>query len=261
MVALLDSLRALTKGGADVHVFFFDGLCGGSGRRDTQMAECIAEELSAEPDAVTFILTGNLHARADEPLWMGWHLRQRYPSIRTYNFASAGGSAWGCTGDCGPHALAEGDLGGTPRIVKFTERDEHGFDGIYFVGRATAAAPAARPALPAAAQPPLVPAGPPPERAAAERAYAAKDYMECARLYRLSSRQNSGDGAANDMYGAACCEALGGRSQEAMKTLGEAIEMGFSNRSHLESDPDLAALHSHPEWPSLLMRMPASCGR
>ena len=98
MVALLDRLHDLAAHGADVKVHLFDGKPTEGVSRDQTMGENLAAEIAAEPRAVVLVLTGNLHSRTSEPRWMGSGLRQKFPTLRSYDFASAGGAAWGCSG-------------------------------------------------------------------------------------------------------------------------------------------------------------------
>ncbi|MGC3945763.1 MAG: hypothetical protein QM762_14780 [Chryseolinea sp.] len=51
-----------------------------------------------------------------------------------------------------------------------------------------------------------------------------------------------------DLYNAACAASLGGSSHFAMALVKMAVDNGWTNISHLESDADLRSLHSLPEW-------------
>ncbi|MEJ1239262.1 DUF6624 domain-containing protein [Chryseolinea sp. T2] len=51
-----------------------------------------------------------------------------------------------------------------------------------------------------------------------------------------------------DLYNAACSAALGGQSHFAMAWVKLAVDNGWTNISHLESDADLRSLHGLPEW-------------
>lgn len=52
----------------------------------------------------------------------------------------------------------------------------------------------------------------------------------------------------HDLYRAACSAALGGSSHFAMALVKLAVDNGWDNLSHLESDADLRSLHGLPEW-------------
>lgn len=145
MLALVDTVRRLKRAGRSADVFAFDGRFGGAGARDRGMAANLVERLGALVPAKTVvsILTGNLHARASTERWMGWHLRERYPALRTLNNHYSGGEAWACTPDgCGSIKLRGRDRG-TERLVELTEQpDENGYDGVFYFGHASASQPA-----------------------------------------------------------------------------------------------------------------------
>ncbi|MGE0870022.1 MAG: hypothetical protein AB7P03_15770 [Kofleriaceae bacterium] len=93
---------------------------------------------------MTIGLTGNIHSRVNADSYMGWHVRQKYPQLRTVNIAYSGGVAWVCMqdGGCGEHALRGEDRGATPFVEVTSEPDPFGHVGIYYVGRLTASPPA-----------------------------------------------------------------------------------------------------------------------
>jgi len=53
-------------------------------------------------------------------------------------------------------------------------------------------------------------------------------------------------------YNLACSLALNGKPDEAVSALRRALECGYTDFDHLESDGDLAALRDHPEYLELL---------
>ena len=53
-------------------------------------------------------------------------------------------------------------------------------------------------------------------------------------------------------YHLACSLAAVGKSEEAIRTLIEAVELGYRDFDHLESDPDLESLHEHRLYQALL---------
>jgi adenylate cyclase len=53
-------------------------------------------------------------------------------------------------------------------------------------------------------------------------------------------------------YHLACSLAAVGKTDEAASTLLEAVELGYRDFAHLESDPDLDSLHEHPLYQALL---------
>ena len=53
-------------------------------------------------------------------------------------------------------------------------------------------------------------------------------------------------------YNLACSLAVAGRSDEAIDSLSRAILLGYDDLAHMEADPDLASLRSHPDFQALL---------
>jgi tetratricopeptide (TPR) repeat protein len=53
-------------------------------------------------------------------------------------------------------------------------------------------------------------------------------------------------------YHLACSLAALGKVDEAIPALQKAIELGYGDFEHLESDPDLESLHEHPQFQALL---------
>jgi hypothetical protein len=133
LVALLDRLR-----GVDAHVVCVDGAWPDDADRDAGMAANVLRVL--DPRRATIVLCGNLHARSDSPRWMTWHLRAHVPDLVALDFSCDGGTAWNHDGTAaGVHAI-----GATPRpygITMYGQRDPHGFDGVYHVGRVTPSLP------------------------------------------------------------------------------------------------------------------------
>ena len=53
-------------------------------------------------------------------------------------------------------------------------------------------------------------------------------------------------------YNLACSLARGGCPQEAIRSLSQAILLGYDDLRHLEVDPDLDSLRNHPDFRNLL---------
>jgi hypothetical protein len=53
-------------------------------------------------------------------------------------------------------------------------------------------------------------------------------------------------------YNLACSLARAGQSDEAIDSLSRAILLGYDDLAHMESDPDLESLKSHPDFQALL---------
>ena len=56
-------------------------------------------------------------------------------------------------------------------------------------------------------------------------------------------------------YNLACSYAVLRQAPEALDTLRRAIELGYDDLEHMLGDPDLAPLHSHPEYLRLLQEL------
>lgn len=76
---------------------------------------------------------------------------------------------------------------------------------------------------------------------------------EALRLLALLDGQHPG--VAELKYNLACGLALQGQHSEAIETLKAAVNAGWSDRRHTESDSDLAALREKPEFKALLEKM------
>jgi len=159
VVALLEELRRWHRAGLKITTIAFDvstedGAAGAA--RETAMAERIAAAAERYPGATVLVYTGNLHSRTaqgvpwdPELLPMGTRLRRRFPHLRSVDFASAGGSAWVCImapggggTECGEHAQNGVDRGDLPFVELWSEPDENGHDGIYYLGPVSASPPA-----------------------------------------------------------------------------------------------------------------------
>jgi len=68
------------------------------------------------------------------------------------------------------------------------------------------------------------------------------------------------ENAPTPLYNVACCEALLGNAKEALAFLEKAINAGFRNVKHMESDTDLDSLRSLPEYQALISSLKSSRG-
>ena len=157
MVALLDRLRQLIAQGAPVHVFLIDDEeYYHQSDRDKGMADNIAAQIRAHPEAVTMALVGEVHSwKTKGAPWnpdflpMGLHLSTDGVHVVSLGRATPAGTVWTCTGptpgDCGA-----GDIkpygampsGGTAGIELLPEPSKHGYDGMYATPTLTASPPA-----------------------------------------------------------------------------------------------------------------------
>ena len=60
------------------------------------------------------------------------------------------------------------------------------------------------------------------------------------------------------LYNLACAHARTGGTRAALDALGRAVDAGFRNRAHIESDPDLASLRKRKEYAEILARTAAA---
>ncbi len=95
------------------------------------------------------------------------------------------------------------------------------------------------------------------KRAAANAAYDAENHGECARLFVETAAASRGRERGDDLELAACCDALGGKIDDALAHLAQAIDAHVSYLDDGKRDPDLAALRADPRWPALAARYQA----
>lgn len=102
--------------------------------------------------------------------------------------------------------------------------------------------------------------GAPATEASATAAYDGKAWGVCAQQWLEIADHVHGRKHRDALYWAACCYALDGNPDAAFLTLDAAIASGFLNIRHIESDPDLIALHADPRWSQQLAKAEASLG-
>lgn len=136
LIVLLSQLRAL-----GARVVCIDGAWESAEARDAGMAANLLAAL--RPDAATLVVCGNLHARTDEPPWMGWHARQARPDLISLDLGYTGGTIWCCRGpgDEGLDRVTE-RWPGPPGVTLFAER--HAWDGAFQLGELTPSLPLVR---------------------------------------------------------------------------------------------------------------------
>jgi len=61
--------------------------------------------------------------------------------------------------------------------------------------------------------------------------------------------------APSPLYNIACCEALLGNPSEALSYLKKAVNAGYTNVSHIESDSDLKSLHELEEFKAIILSL------
>jgi hypothetical protein len=138
LIVLLSRLRAI-----GARVVCIDGTWPTAEARDAGMAANLLAAL--RPEAATLAVCGNLHARTDEPRWMGWHVRQAHPEMVSLDLGYTGGTIWCCRGPGKEGVDTVKDRWPGPMgITLFAERHEYGWDGAFQVGELTPSMPLVR---------------------------------------------------------------------------------------------------------------------
>lgn len=251
MLALIESIRVLRAGGANVDLFAFDVEAGpgvSDRARDRGMADKILALRSRRPDAAIVAYVGSLHAVRGsvdfdpDKRWMARWLIDAGVPVVSLAPRHREGSAWICTdadaSHCGPKRLGTRD-DHTPGIHLDPTPDGN-FDGYFGVGTVSAAAPATAPERSTV----VVEDPADRHRTAAIAAYEKRDFRDCAAAFARIDAP-----AADDAYSHACCLALAGDHDAAFERLEHAREIGYSDTAHMLADPDLLPLHEDPRWP------------
>jgi len=91
----------------------------------------------------------------------------------------------------------------------------------------------------------------------ASAAYDDGRYAACGRLYAMAVEEQGQPGSGSP-YNAACCYSLAGDRERAFELLDTAVERGWNDAEHLETDPDLAGLRDDPRWAPIVDRVKAA---
>jgi hypothetical protein len=250
-VAVIETLRALRHGGADVDLVAFDSHPGGD--RDRAMAEQVVAAIARAPEAIWLLFSGNVHARKtagpSNAHPMAACLVERGVALTTLDARYGRGSAWVCVNDCGPNVAGRA---GAPRPLGITMQPsaDGAYDGVVEVGAIHFSPPAGRaPTADEAARAAALP-----RVLAALAAYDAGEWTRSAPLFESLARELR---SADHAYNAACCHALAGHADRAFAALGTAVDYGLHDAGGLTSDSDLVALRGDPRWTALLARVRA----
>jgi len=254
ILSLIDHARERRRAGKKVRVFFFDVSAGDPGDRDQNMAAHIAAQVDPAGRAVTLILVGNYHARTNSETHMAWHLLHKFPQTRALDVAYAGGASYQCPSDspvCGVRdGLGGEDRGPKPFVILFSQPDKNGYHGLFYVGGAVTASGLAKHDGPMRILPPSL-------HMQAQKAYQAKDFAGCAKLFVDVAAVAPAPGVAGALYNAACCDALAGHADAAFEHLTAALARG-AKASDIEKETDLDTLHADPRWSALLAKAPTA---
>ncbi len=84
-----------------------------------------------------------------------------------------------------------------------------------------------------------------------DAAYGNKDYRRAIQAYEKALELGAGF-PSNAAYNVACCYALLGEKEQALKWLQKAFDMGFRNLAHSQTDSDLQSLHDDPRFKKIV---------
>ena len=91
-----------------------------------------------------------------------------------------------------------------------------------------------------------------------DSAYQAKSYVFAAERYELLGRDSRfATGRGNAHYNAACCRALAGQTDLALRELEAAVQAGYRNAAQIQADTDLASLRAAPRYQQVLRQLAA----
>jgi hypothetical protein len=151
-VVLLDRLRRMRAAGLPVSVFLFDIGPGEDVKsRDRLMADGIAARARINPQALTMVLVGEMHAWTTKGAFqpMGWYLASSGLTLHSLGRATPSGAAWVCLGpepsDCGARDYKPGmtlPSGRADGVEMLPAPTPHGNDGLFGVASLTPSQPA-----------------------------------------------------------------------------------------------------------------------
>ncbi|MBN1206244.1 MAG: hypothetical protein JXB05_15110 [Myxococcaceae bacterium] len=85
------------------------------------------------------------------------------------------------------------------------------------------------------------------------KAYTALDFRTCAERYLQAAEASTDDTSRADaFYGAACCATLAGDSAQGLEVMRRAVQSGYYDVDHLQTDPELLPLHALPGWQEVI---------
>jgi hypothetical protein len=144
MLALVDRIRELRRGGAPIRLLLFDGPVPENPGLDSDaaMAYRILRARAERPEDVFVLLAGNAHT-AKTGRAAGAHLVAAGVRLVSLNMAYARAAAWCCLRGCRVHELPGGnDRGRGPFVLIDPTAGGDDFDGIAYFDRINASPPA-----------------------------------------------------------------------------------------------------------------------
>ena len=143
MFKLIEKLRFLQRN-EQLQLVFFDSA---SDERDRVMAQKIRNAQLDNPNTITLVLTGNVHAKLTQgafwdPDWtnMGEVLVEMGAKPLSIYFTSSGGEAWVCKDKCGVYSVSPWKNESQSEF--YSAKEGSGYDYFWYIGRITASNPA-----------------------------------------------------------------------------------------------------------------------
>ncbi|MBS1771708.1 MAG: hypothetical protein JST82_02520 [Bacteroidetes bacterium] len=93
---------------------------------------------------------------------------------------------------------------------------------------------------------------------AAEELYDTKKYQQAAEKYVEAFTHSGGKSMMSDRYNAACCWAMAGNKDSAMRYLTILGGGRYTRYNHVMIDPDLESLHNEPGWNAICEKLKAN---
>ncbi|RJS17317.1 hypothetical protein DRW03_27580 [Corallococcus sp. H22C18031201] len=155
---MLEQLRLLRAQGLDVKVFVYDHPKLNGQAREDALTATVLEHVKREGDRFHLVVSGNVHSRREAGLpWdesyrpMGLLLKEQLKGVVSLDMAYDSGTAWICAVDhreakdklaCGVQDAKGKDNGARPFVHVWGGANAAGYDGVFYVGKVSASAPA-----------------------------------------------------------------------------------------------------------------------
>ncbi|MBU8896365.1 hypothetical protein DRW03_27575 [Corallococcus sp. H22C18031201] len=155
---MLEQLRLLRAQGLDVKVFVYDHPKLNGQAREDALTATVMERVKHDADRFHLVVSGNVHSRREAGLpWdesyrpMGLLLKEKLKGVVSLDMAYDSGTAWICAVDhsgvkdklaCGVQDAKGKDNGARPFVHVWGGANAAGYDGVFYVGKVSASAPA-----------------------------------------------------------------------------------------------------------------------
>ncbi|HYH97729.1 hypothetical protein [Hyalangium sp.] len=158
MANLLEQLRRLRIQGLEVDAFVFDHPKLAGQERENAMAATVLSYVRKGPDRFFMVVAGNVHPRTAQGVpWdkkyrpMGMQIAEEVDETIALDMAYNSGTAWICAVgsrgeklECGVKDTQGKDNGDRYFVHLWSDEDDNGFHGVFYVGPVTASLPAVR---------------------------------------------------------------------------------------------------------------------